>query len=202
MNTSNKLPEAVEKAIEAEKIRLSEIFRLVKQTAVMKEYARGMFIGLEKGAEIALSRPVENGGEIEERMREAVDSAVYATWATGDDGTPDPVVKGKQEATKAVSAICHEVIASLQAENERLKGEVERMGRQRIETAPRNDTNILLFTEGHQWLEGYYSEDNKEWTVIIYSRNNEPLQSFAVNPSHWMPISPAPTQSEPENSNS
>lgn len=133
MNTSNKLPEAVEKAIEAE-IKLRSSFCAMGMSSTAKLSTR---MTLETGARIALaalSQPVENGGEIEERMGETIDSAVYATWATGDDGTPDPVVKGKQEAAKAVSAICHEVTASLQAENERLKGEVERMN-QKVQEA-------------------------------------------------------------------
>lgn len=185
MNTSNKLPEAVEKALEAKakNIAITEC-KCDKKANWEAEYIKAL-MNLQEGARIALSQPVENGGdvqkeaeeaarsytarhynagtgedctaeqseflasvhlafqtgylvhaltksaptrenggEIEERMREACNLLLASPQRDTSFGSYHPKLLRPSEAAKACAAICREVTASLQAENERLKGEV------------------------------------------------------------------------------
>lgn len=86
-------------------------------------------------------------------------------------------------------------------------------GWQPIKTAPKTGVEILLFTQGRQCVEGYWSTDNKHWAVLLYDDDNEPLtlcnsiaksrkrnkqfviEMFEVEPVAWMPL-PQPPKSK------
>lgn len=200
------LPEEVKKAIEAE----------LKVSAFSDHYGPcNHRYWMMRGARIhaAHSQPVHNAGEMEERMREAIDNHVDGEF---DQHQRDALIMtGIDEAAQACTAICHDHNAALRARIEQLEG--EQMGWQPIETAPKDGTLVDVWlgnaefprrvtdvsfrepTEGEYWVNGSSDPDTSQGQFdekagwFENSIGTYKLQGDE-EPTHWQPLPVAPSQ--------
>jgi len=67
-----------------------------------------------------------------------------------------------------------------------------------MNAAPKDGTEILMYTKGRQQLEGYWSEDNQAWILRFYDEENDILavesgcEIFHMSPTHWKHLPAAP----------
>jgi len=62
------------------------------------------------------------------------------------------------------------------------------MNWQPIDTAPKEDSEILVWDNGFVWM-AYWEPEDGTWNVLGYN--------MVIDPSHWMPVPEGP-EPEPE----
>ena len=76
--------------------------------------------------------------------------------------------------------------------------EIEMSDWQTIESAPKDGAAVLVYTNGGQVTEAYWSSDNQSWILRFYDEDNRFLRAkggmeiFHISPTHWMPLPPPP----------
>lgn len=75
------------------------------------------------------------------------------------------------------------------------RGRMEPVAWMPIRTAPRNETMIVLGGEGQQTWVGFFSGWNNYWTTGEVDRSRDHVM-HTPQPTHWMPLPPAPTPQE------
>ncbi len=123
------------------------------------------------------------------RLLRNLKNAAYSHGVTDQtEYYSDKKYRVAQENSEAAFEELRTAIASLQAENARLKSKVARYVWQPIETAPKDGSPVLVF-DGEHYAVGYWATEIGEWWV------SKKMKTTMLG-THWMPLPAPPASTE------